>query len=477
MPNLRHSASLPTCDALIVIAVDSHLKAPGLAARHSADILSAAEQLAAAFSADEVVTVPAPAELNAARVLVVSAKKLDGDHVRRAVGAAVRAVKRAAHVAVLSPSAELAGAVTEGALLGAYCFTSYLSPDPKKIPVDQITVVAPKSVAGDVTRAQTIAEAVNATRDLVNLPANDLGPADLADHAKSVAKSLPIKVTVLDEKGLTAAGYAGHLAVGTGSARGPRLVTLEYSPRGALTHIALVGKGIIFDSGGLSLKPPKSMERMKDDMAGAATVLQTIVAAAQLGLKVKITAVMCLAENLPSATSQRPGDIIRYADGTTVEVLNTDAEGRLVLADGLIAAQETGADTIIDVATLTGAAVVALGPHIAGVMGTDDVRTRIVDAADAAGEEAWPMPLPANLKSKIESPYADLANVGGPHGGMLTAGLFLQEFVKDVPWAHIDIAGPAFNEGSAFGYIPKGGTGYGVRLLLEFLQRSAPQSR
>ena len=250
----------------------------------------------------------------------------------------------------------------------------------------------------------------------------------------------------------------------------PRLVELAYSPRGAKKHLALVGKGITFDSGGLSIKPAQGMGDMKSDMAGAAAVLHTVLAAAALELPVKVTGWLCLAENMPSGTAQRPSDVITQRGGTTVEVLNTDAEGRLVLADGLVAAREEKPDTLVDIATLTGAQMVALGPRVSAVMGTDETRAAVVEAAARAGEQFWPMPLPVELRASLSSKVADLANIGDRMGGMLVAGLFLKEFVGDTPWAHLDIAGPAFNEAGAHGYTPVGGTGVGVRTLLSLLE-------
>ena len=278
---------------------------------------------------------------------------------------------------------------------------------------------------------------------------------------------------MLDEKKLARGGYGGIVGVGQGSSRPPRLVRLEYAPAGATAHVAYVGKGITFDSGGLSIKPAAGMEAMKSDMSGAAAVLHTVVAAARLGLKVRVTGWLALAENMPSGTAQRPSDVITIRGGKTVEVLNTDAEGRLVLADALVDASAAGPDLIVDVATLTGAQMVALGNRTSAIMANDDdLRTRVHTVSQAAGEQFWPMPLPAELRSSMDSAVADIANIGDRFGGMLVAGLFLAEFVGDgpdggkIPWAHLDIAGPAFNTGKPFGYTPVGGTGVAVRTLL-----------
>jgi leucyl aminopeptidase len=279
-----------------------------------------------------------------------------------------------------------------------------------------------------------------------------------------------VKVTVLDEKALTAGGFGGLMGVGQGSARPPRLLKVAYSPGRAKQSVALVGKGITFDSGGISLKPPADMDEMKSDMAGAATVLATVIAASKLGLPTAVTAWCALAENMPSGTAQRPSDVLTVRGGTTVEVLNTDAEGRLVLADALVAACEDSPDLVVDIATLTGAQIIALGRRVGAVMGTDEARAAVVEASETAGESFWPMPLPADLKPGLKSKVADIANVGERWGGMLLAGVFLSGFVGDTPWAHLDVAGPAYNPQSPYGYTPVGGTGMGVRTLLTLLE-------
>jgi leucyl aminopeptidase len=282
---------------------------------------------------------------------------------------------------------------------------------------------------------------------------------------------------VLGPDELADGGFGGILAVGQGSVRGPRLVKLSYSPAGASSHIALVGKGITFDTGGLTLKTPGGMVGMKYDMSGSATVLAVVLAASALALPVRITSWMCVAENMPSGTATRPNDVIRIRGGKTVENLNSDAEGRLVLADGLVAAGEESPDLIIDVATLTGAARVALGNRYVGAMGEDEAVARLVGVAKRVGEPFWPMPLPAELRSLLNSEIADIANVkpGNTAAGMLLAGVFLNEFVptqgegeaqRNTPWVHLDIAGPANNESGGWGYTGVGPTGVTVRTLL-----------
>ncbi|MDC7122505.1 leucyl aminopeptidase [Cellulomonas fimi] len=414
---------------------------------------------------------------------VGSADALTPEALRRAAGAATRELAGTASVALTLPAedAEDLAAVVEGALLGAYAFHRYRASDAaSKAPVADVHVVTSlgrSAAAKDaVARAEVVAAAVHATRDLVNTAPNDLYPEAFADAAKAAVKEAGakgLKVSVLDEKALASGGYGGLVGVGQGSARGPRLVRVAYAPSRPKATVALVGKGITFDSGGISIKPAAGMEAMKSDMAGAAAVLHTVIAAARLGLPVAVTGWLCLAENMPSGTAQRPSDVITIRGGTTVEVLNTDAEGRLVMADGLVAAVEEKPDVVLDIATLTGAQMVALGHRVSAVMGTDDVRGEVVSAAGVAGEQFWPMPLPADLKAGLRSKVADLANIGDRFGGMLTAGIFLQEFVGATPWAHLDIAGPAFNEKAAHGYTPVGGTGVGVRTLLALIEGRA----
>jgi leucyl aminopeptidase len=273
---------------------------------------------------------------------------------------------------------------------------------------------------------------------------------------------------VLDEKALKKAGYGGILGVGQGSSQPPRLVKLTYRASRGAQHLALVGKGITFDSGGLSLKPAQSMEAMKSDMGGAAAVIAAMTAIARLKPDVNVTGWAPMAENMPSGSAQRPSDVLRIYGGKTVEVLNTDAEGRLVLADAIARASEDRPDLIVDIATLTGAQLVALGSRTTGVMSNDDgARDRILAASRRAGEAMWPMPLPPELRKSMDSEVADIANIGDKYGGMLVAGLFLKYFVGEgLTWAHLDIAGPAFNQPTAHGYTPQGGTAAGVRTLV-----------
>ncbi len=326
-----------------------------------------------------------------------------------------------------------------------------------------------------LTEVKVITRSINLVRDLVNTSPSDLHPKEFADAAVSACRTLKLDVDVLDGRALSRGKYGGIIAVGMGSAHSPRLVRISYTHPKAKRHLALVGKGITFDSGGLSLKPSAAMDWMKCDMGGAAAVLGAMTAIARLKPVINVTGWLPLAENMPSGTAQRPGDVITIRGGRTVEVLNTDAEGRLVLADAIVRAAEDKPDVIADAATLTGAALVALGARTAGIMGNDDeLRTRVHDIATATGEQMWPMPLPPELRPSMDSPVADIANIGDRYGGMLVAGLFLQDFVPDdIPWVHLDIAGPAFNQGEPHGYTPKGGTGAAVRTFVGLAQAMA----
>jgi leucyl aminopeptidase len=314
-----------------------------------------------------------------------------------------------------------------------------------------------------------VGQELNRARDLINMPANDLYPRSFADLVESAGTEHGLHVDVFDENALARGGFGGILGVGQGSARPPRLVRIAHTHPAAEARLAFVGKGITYDSGGISLKPVGFNEIMKRDMSGAAAVFAAVTAAARLGLRVDVTGWLALAENMPSGSATRPGDVLRMYGGRTVEVVNTDAEGRLVLGDALVRAGEEKPDAIVDVATLTGAMVLALGRQTFGVMSNDDAfRDRILDAAGRTGEQAWPMPLPPSLRAGLESSVADIANSGERMGGGLAAGLFLQEFVPDgTPWAHLDIAGPAFHEGAPYGYTPSGGTGSAVRPLVQ----------
>lgn len=453
-------------------------------------VARALTEVAATGGVDELRRLPALDGTTASIALIgLGSGEITIDSLRYAAGSAARQLTGIERLAIALPvtSGAEALAVLEGAAIGAYAYTGYRvsTIGTTKTPADEIVVHLPTDVADDaqslVERATTIATAIHTVRDLVNTPPSDLYPETLAAAAVDAAEGLPLDVEVLDETELEAGGFGGILAVGRGSVRPPRLVVVRYSPAGAARHLALVGKGITFDSGGLSLKPPAGMVGMKYDMTGAVTALAVVVAAARLALPVRLTAWLCIAENMPSGSATRPNDVLRMRGGTTVEVLNTDAEGRLVLADGLVAASEEEPDAIVDVATLTGAARVAMGERYAPVMGDDEMVQKVVAAGAAVGEVLWPMPMPPELRSLLDSDVADIANAkpGNTSGGMLIAAHFLRAFVgstgegaekRSIPWAHLDIAGVANNPGSPHGGIGKGPTGTTVRTLLRFAE-------
>ncbi|KOU67142.1 aminopeptidase A [Streptomyces sp. WM4235] len=488
-------------DALVV-GVAKGAKGPVVAAGAEAvdkafggKLATVLDALGASGAEGEITKLPAPTGLKVPVVLAVGLgsvpeqdESYDEEALRRAAGSAARAlhgVKKAAFALPLDDASAVT-AVAEGALLGAYAFTVYQGGEKKaakgegpKQPLAEIALLGAKPRDKEhkaaAERAIVVATEVNIARDLVNTPPNDLTPEAFAAVASAAAKENGIKVQVLDEKALVKGGFGGIMGVGKGSENPPRLVKLSYTHSKAAKTLAFVGKGITYDSGGISLKPAGHNETMKCDMAGAAAVFAAVVAAAKLGLQVNVTGWLALAENMPSGSATKPGDVLRMYSGKTVEVLNTDAEGRLVLGDALTKASEENPDAIVDVATLTGAMVLALGDRTFAVMANDDAfRTSIHEIAEEVGEASWPMPLPADLRKTMDSPTADIANMGVRMGGGLVAGLFLQEFVGEgITWAHLDIAGPAFHEGAPYGYTPKGGTGSAVRTLVRLAERTA----
>ncbi len=493
MTSLTLSTADPATLRADVIVVGVHIGSGGPALAPGADGVDAAldGRLTAALTAlhgtgkaGECTTVATFGATAAAAVIAVGLGEpadpgYDPEVLRRAAGVGIRAAAGHDRVAVALPAQdrESLRAVCEGALLGAYSFDRYRtsSRDPAKSPVSAITVVSPQRKVRPVgRRAETVAAAVALTRDLVNMPPSDMHPAELAAAAVAAVPA-GVEVEVWDEKKLKRRGFGGILGVGAGAAHPPRLVHLSYAPARAAATLTLIGKGITYDSGGLSLKPASAMEDMKSDMAGGAAVLAATAAIAKLGIRLRVEAWLPMAENMPSGSAIRPSDVLSMYGGKQVEVLNTDAEGRLILGDALARASEDHPDYIVDVATLTGAQVVALGSRVAGVMSNDDAfRDRVVAAAGRAGEQMWPMPLPKELRKSLDSEIADLSNTGDRYGGMLVAGLFLQEFVgAGIPWAHLDIAGPSFNTGDPHDYTPTGGTGAAVRTLVELAESLA----
>jgi leucyl aminopeptidase len=480
-PSVAHSSApvreIPADAVLLVIpALDSDAEVPGWPGLRESLRSVGFTGAAGAFQRVPVADVDVP-------VAVVGAGSSPDDAaLRTAAGAGIRQLTGFARVALEAPATPDASwrALAEGAALGGYRFAGYKKTSPATRAEEIVVTTATPPSHEDAATVAAIADAVALVKDLGTIPAEWLGPADLAARAVESVAGLPVEVTVLDEDALAEGGYGGILGVGRGSDRPPRLVRLEYAPADAARSVALVGKGITFDTGGLSIKPAASMVGMKYDMCGAATVLAVIRAAATLRLPVHVTAWMCIADNMPSGRATRPGDVVRTLDGTTVEVLNTDAEGRVVLADGLAAASREHPDLLIDVATLTGAVLVALGTRHTGVMGDDDAVQRYLAAAARVGEPAWQLPLPEHMLDELDSPIADLQNakIGDPAGGTLFAGLFLRHFVgrssdaddaPRIPWVHLDIAGSASHKGAPYGFTDKGVTGATVRSLLELL--------
>ena len=407
---------------------------------------------------------------------------LEMETLRRAAAVAARSLvgKKSALFALPTQTTVAAQAVAVGVELGAYTFTEFKTKNEKNNEsLKQANILVQDLFINKASfeEAQIIAESVKNVRNLVNTPPSHMYPETFANYVKkSFKKNSKLTLEVLDEKSLKRQGYGAIIGVGQGSINPPRFIRLAYKSRGAKFHLALVGKGITFDTGGISLKPPASMHTMKCDMAGAATVIEALRAIMNLDLKINVTAYAALAENMQSASAQRPSDVVTTYGGKTIEVLNTDAEGRLVLADALARAQEDKPDLIIDLATLTGAATVALGSRTAGIMSNkDEARDQVFASAKETGESMWPMQIPEESRTILDSKTADIANVGftpNPAGGMMVGAAFLNEFVDEkTPWVHIDIAPPAFNEGAPYGYNGFGGTGVGVRTLVHLAQK------
>jgi leucyl aminopeptidase len=485
LPPLTIAKSAPrNADVLVVGMSETGVRevpetiARAFAKRFGVSVGEMATSLGAKASADSKRTLPAAGDGPRIVVVGLESEEPSAEELRRAAGAGVRhaasltensGLSVAVSLGIASP--EQLAAVAEGTLLGSYKYEPISAGPPRGGTVEVITVINSGDVKDTDTAASAkiIAQAVVTVRELVNIPGNLLYPESFAEQVRSLVTGDKITVDVLDETALTEGGYGGLMAVGGGSFRPPRLVRLGYSPRGAKFHLALVGKGITFDTGGLNLKPAEGMYTMKCDMAGAATVLVAVHAIAQLGLKIRVTAYGALAENMPSGSAYRPSDVLTIYGGKTVENGNSDAEGRLVMADALARANEDHPDLMVDVATLTGACVVALGERTAGLMTTDDATADLVlDAAEAAGEEVWQLPIPKEIRGKLDSKVADLRSTGGDRwAGALVAAAFLREFVAEgTPWAHLDIAGPAFFDGKPYGYVAAGGTGVGLRTLV-----------
>jgi leucyl aminopeptidase len=448
----------------------------------------ALDLLGASGKDGELTRVPSQGDLKAPLIVAVGLGKkpakgdsLSLDTLRKSAAGAARSLagKAKAVFALPAEDAAQAGAVAEGVLLGAYAYQGLKAPKKDaKGAVAEVVLASPAAkqapVKKAVERAGTVAGAVNLARDLINTPPSHLYPKTFAERAQAEVKDAALatlSIEVLDEKALAKGGYGGIMGIGQGSAKPPRLVRVSYRHPKAKKHLALVGKGITFDTGGISLKPSNAMETMKSDMSGAAAVLAATLAVAKEEVPVNVTTYLSLAENMPGGGAVKVSDVITMYGGKTVEIMNTDAEGRVVMADALARASEDAPDLLLDVATLTGAQMLALD-RFSAVMGNDDeLRTRIVATAAAAGEDMWPMPLPEYLRETIDTQTADLSNMGQRMGGMLVAGLFLREFVgAGIPWAHLDIAGASFNEKAPYGDTPKGGTGAAVRTLVKLAE-------
>jgi len=419
----------------------------------------------------EVVAVPTGRRLPFQVLFLVGlGGDLDLERLRQAAGSLGRRATRTVDMATTLHQVDLAGAaaaVTEGFILAQYRFDKYRS-EPRPAKTERLRYLGEGAAAAveAAARARTGVDAVMLARDLVNEPAAGKSPEIMAGLASEIGRRAGITVTILDEEQILAEGLGGLLGVSAGAHRPPRLVRFDYAPDGATSFLAMVGKGIVFDSGGLSLKQAQGMESMKTDMSGAAAVFGAVQAIAMLGIPVRVLGVTPLTENMPGGGALRPGDVLRVRNGKTIEVLNTDAEGRLVLADGLALAAEAEPDLIVDLATLTGACHVALGDKIAGAWSNHQETLDVVlGAAARVGERVWPMPLPEDYRKNIDSDIADMKNTGPRYGGAINAALLLKEFVGEIPWVHLDIAGPARWPEDEH-YQTKGGSGFGVRTLV-----------
>jgi leucyl aminopeptidase len=496
LPTVRTSsgvdpAAAPGADVLAVPVApgDGSGVRPGpgaqeAATRYGVDVAAVCEVTGTTGGAGQVLTVPVSApDALPARLLLVGTGAGTPTDLRRAGAALARAVRGRDHL-VTSVAAGADGdrtaAFVEGLLLGAYAPPRHGVEDGPKPPPSTLTLLGTSPRAEEsVRRAEVAAAATWLVRDLANTPSSTKTPQWVADAARAAAAEVDgVDVDVLDERQLAAEGFGGLLAVGGGSASPPRLVRVTWTPPAASSrsrHVVLAGKGITYDTGGLSIKPREAMVPMKTDMAGAAVVLATVLAAARRGLPHRVTALLALAENAVSGSAYRPGDVVRVWGGTTVEIANTDAEGRMVLADALAYADaELAPDVLVDVATLTGAASLGLGRRHAAMYTADDrLATALAAAGDATGERVWRMPLVDEYREVLDSEVADIRHVpvtSKVGGGSITAALFLREFVGDRRWVHLDIAGPARAERDEH-EVTKGASGYGARLLLHWLEQ------
>jgi len=472
----RNPAEALECDALIALTFEDQ---PNARFKDSLDDVYSSGEVAGKMF--EMTLVHHPAGFKAKRLLLAGAgkkEKFTSAELRRVAAAALRHLKTrsAKSIAMLldakSAGAEHVAAVVEGVVVGNFEPDRYKS-DKKDVKVmDRFTVAVPGGTAdleAAAERGRIIAEAQNLTRELANEPANKLTPMRLAEAARGMASDYGLECDVLDQDRMRQLGMGSLLGVAQGSAEPPALIVISYKPAGggnAAAHLGLVGKGVTFDTGGISIKPADGMEKMKYDMSGGAAVIGAMRALAQLKPPIPVTALIPAVENMPGSKAQRPGDIVTALSGKTIEVINTDAEGRLILADAMTYAKRLGCTHLVDAATLTGAVVVALGNvNVGAFSNNDEFVERLLAAARAAGEKMWRMPMDDDYKDLLKSPFADMANVGGRAGGAISAAWFLREFAEDTPWVHLDIAGTAWLD-DAKPYAPKGPTGVGVRTFV-----------
>jgi leucyl aminopeptidase len=495
LPTFEFSSASPAEQALdlcVVPAFEGPDAGPGgrdLSKALGVDVRALLDENRFRGKVGEALTVPTLGRAVPSSLLFVGVGARAGttsDRLRRAAGKVAAKVAGFRRVGMILPQQRGAleegiQALVEGLLLGAYRFDRYKvrTEDDGSAPRWQTVTLfgSPRQDAGaarrSIERAQIVAEATAWARDLVNIPAIDATPDYLAREARRMARQVGLECTVWSKADLEKGGFGGILGVGRGSENPPRLIELRYRGGGRGTPVALTGKGVTFDSGGLSIKDAQQMEWMKSDMAGAAAMLGAMRAIGRLKPKVNVIAAIPSAENLPGGSAIRPGDVLRHRGGKTSEVLNTDAEGRLILADALAYLAEQKPRAIVDAATLTGACMIALGEELWGVMGSDRRVIRdLLDAGEESGEPGWELPLWTSYRKQIDSTVADVKNIGNRYGGAITAALFLKEFVGDVPWAHMDIAGTAFSD-KAGDYWPKGATGNPVRTVIRFVERQA----
>lgn len=480
VPSLSISAKLPKKAEAILIPVFQGAEGPEIAATGvlgtavEMAVLESLTALGAQGSANEVTKLAGIPGSDVPLIIAVGlgdSDDFDAETLRRAAGVAARSLTGMGKVASALGTFGLADAVL-GSALGAYAFRGQKSSELEaaKAPVKELVFLSDKKDEFDT--AVILAESVVLARNLVNTASSHLYPESYANYAASLAADYGVDAEILDEKDLAKGNFGGILAVGNGSARKPRLLRLTYKAKKSAPAVAIVGKGITFDTGGISLKPGAKMDDMISDMGGSAAAIASIFAAARLGLKVNVTATIPMAENMPDGESYRPGDVVTHYGGKTSEILNTDAEGRLVLADAIVRACEDKPDYLIEMATLTGAQLVALGSRTTGVMGSDEFRDRVAELGREVGEPAWAMPIVEEMADEMTSDVADLRNSGKTRfGGMMQAGYYLSQFVSEgIQWVHMDIAGPAYNTSGTYGYVTKRGTGAPVRTVVAVLE-------